>query len=255
MTHVAITGASSGIGEALVREYVQNGASVTLVARRKELLDKICVECGGKTLVIPSDLGNMQTCTQWIVQAEQVHGPIDILINNAGVQIVGTTWETDPDKADELIRVDLMSPLRITRAILPAMVARKSGVIVNIASMAGIAPTPGMTWYNAAKAGLAAASESLRGELRGSGVHVLTVYPGPVDTDMARAAYQALPQSAAVTMLPKGTPTELAQRIRHAVEDRASRLIYPPAYALARHFPAPTRWIMDRFTPAPVRKG
>jgi len=168
------------------------------------------------------------------------------------VQIVDNFAATDMERAEQLLRVNLHSPLHLTRAVLPDMLARKSGTIVDIASLSAIAPTPGMVYYNAAKAGLAAASESLRGEIRGSGVHVVTIYPGPVETAMGRAGYAALEQTASARATPQGTPDVLAKLIRRAVEKRKSRVIYPWIYTIARHLPGLTRWSLDRFSPKGV---
>jgi short-subunit dehydrogenase len=247
--HVAITGASSGIGEALAREFARAGAKLTLVARRGELLQKLAKEVGVPTHVVSQDLSKPAECTRWIAAAEAANGAIDVLVNNAGKQIVAPTAEVDPDEADALLCLDLLTPLRLTRAVLPAMIARKSGTIIDVASLAALAPTPGMTWYNAAKAGLAAASESLRGELRNTGVHVVTVYPGPVDTPMARAAYDVYESTGAVTAIPLGSTDELARKVRRAVERKQPRVIYPASYGITRHFPNVTRWALDRFTP------
>ncbi len=249
MTHVAITGASSGIGEALAREYLNHGAAVTLVARRKEELDRIARSAPGKSYVHAADLSDLAHCTDWLEPAQAALGPVDVLINNAGVQVVGPTSGMDLTRLDALLRVDLQAPLHLLHAVLPDMLKRNAGTIVNISSMAALAPTPGMTWYNAAKAGLAAASESLRGELLRTGVKIITVYPGPVATPMAEAAMEQIPKSVAVKALPVGTPEELARKIRHAVEDGAARLIYPAVYGVSRHIPALTRVAMDRFTP------
>ena len=131
------------------------------------------------------------------------------------------------------------------------MIARGRGTIVDIASMAAIAPTPGMFFYNASKAALAAASESLRGELRGTGVHVLTVYPGPVRTPMETAGRAAYEETAATRLF---TPVGDARRARAQDRQRRRR---PGArassirrvYAFARHFPNLTRFVLDRFTP------
>lgn len=251
MTHVAVTGASAGIGEALVREFARAGAQVTLVARRRDLMEKVAAGAGGTTQIFTADFADVDRCCEWLEPAQAAFGPVDVLVNNAGVQIVGAATAAPWEKVDSLMRVDLLAPLRLTRAVLPAMLARRAGTIVDVASMAAIAPTPGMFYYNAAKAGLAAASESLRGELRTTGVHVVTVYPGPVDTDMARAAYAALEETASARMAPKGTADVLARRVRRAVEKRRSRVIYPRLYVLARHFPGLTRWLLDRVSPPP----
>lgn len=250
--HIAITGASSGIGAALARELATiPGARLTLVARRRPLLEALAASLpGAAARVLQHDLADPARAAGWIAAAEAANGPIDVLVNNAGVQVVGPTASIDVEKAEEMLRVDLHSPLRLTRAVLPAMLARRSGVIVDVSSMAALAPTPGMTWYNAAKAGLAAASEALRGELRGTGVHVVTVYPGVIaETDMAQAALQKYARSRMVSAQPVGTAAGLAVLVRAAIEKRQPRVIYPRVNTLARHFPAATRWLLDRFTP------
>ena len=133
------------------------------------------------------------------------------------------------------------------------MIARGRGTIVDIASMAGIAPTPGMFYYNASKAALAAASESLRGELRGTGVHVMTVYPGPVRTAMEAAGRAAFVETAMMRVLtPVGDARVLARKIVAGVASGRARIIYPASYGLSRHLPNLTRFVLDRFTP-PLR--
>ena len=177
-----------------------------------------------------------------------------MLVNNAGLQVVGPTAEVDVDDAERSLMVNLATPLRLVRAVLPSMLERKSGAIVNIASMAALAPTPGMTWYNASKAGLAAASEALRGELRGTNIRVITVYPGIIaDTDMARSALDRYhgADSLAVRLQPVGTADALASVVVRALERGKARVIWPRINTLARHFPATTRWVMDTFTPSP----
>lgn len=252
--HVAITGASAGIGEALAREMAAAGAELTLVARRRELLEKIAAEVGVRTHLVEHDLSVPARCAEWLEPAQAALGPIDVLVNNAGVQIIGATASADLDRMEALLAINLHTPLRLTRAVLPAMLARKSGTIVDISSLAALAPTPGMTWYNASKAGLAAASEGLRGELRGTGVHVVTVYPGPVDTAMGAAGYRAYQKSLALSLSPQGTAPALARKVRRAIERRRDRVIYPASYAVVRRMPALTRWFLDRFTP-PLKPG
>ncbi len=247
--HVVVTGASSGIGAAIAREYAAHGASVTLVARRRNLLEPLAASLAVPTHVVTADLSDLAQATAWLPAAEAALGPVDILVNNAGVQIVGPSEATDLPAAEALLAVDLLAPMRLCLAVLPGMRARRRGCIVNVASMAALAPTPGMFYSSAAKGGLGGASEALHGELRSLGVHVLTVYPGPVHSDM-EAASRALYQPGLVAdNLPTGDPAVLARRIRRAAERRAARIIYPRFYHLARWFPGVTSWVLARFTP------
>lgn len=248
--HVVITGASSGIGEALAREYLGRGASLTLVARRRGKLEELAHAAADRCHVVEADLADPTRACEWVDGSVAKLGPIDVLVNNAGVQIVARTVDTTVEEAERMLRLNVLSPFRLTKHVLPGMIARGSGTIVDIASMAAIAPTPGMFFYNASKAALAAASESLRGELRGTGVHVLTVYPGPVRTPMetaGRAAYQETTASRLLT--PVGDAAVLARKIARGVASRRARIVYPASYALARHFPNLTRFVLDRFTP------
>lgn len=241
MQHVVVTGASSGIGESIAREWLRRGARVTLVARRRELLDEIAKSAPERTRVVVADLSDPSALT--------LPDDVDVLVNNAGVQIVEEAHVTPWDRAEQLLKLDLHTPLRLIQAVLPQMIARKSGAIVNVASMAAIAPTPGMMFYNAAKAGLAAASEALRAEVAPHNVRVVTVYPGPVKSAMEVAGRAAYEDSAAVRNTPVGDPDVLARMISNAVERNRARVIYPRVYGLARHFPNTTRWFLDAFTP------
>ncbi len=250
--HVLITGASAGIGAALAREFGAAGASLSLAARRKELLDALAADLKVPTHVAAVDLESPDAAVAFLAGAEEALGPVDVLINNAGIQIVERAVETEAARGRAMLDLDLVTPLVLSRAVLPAMLARRAGTIVDVASTAALAPTPGMWWYNAAKGGLAAASESLRGELRRSGVHVVTVYPGPIDTDMGRAGYAAYPPQSGIALLPKGDAPTLARKVRRAVERRRARVIYPWFYTLTRWFPTVTRWFLDRGTPPPI---
>jgi len=247
--HVVITGASSGIGEALAREYLKRGASLTLVARRKGKLDELAAGHAGACHVVEADLSDHHHAPDWVDAAVAALGPIDVLVNNAGVQIVGRTLETPFADAEKMMRLNVYTPFKLTMHVLPAMLARGKGTIVDIASMAALAPMPGMFFYNASKAALGAASESLRGELRGTGVHVMTVYPGPVSTPLETKARTAYKETAAARWSPLGQAPVLARLIADGVASRRSRIIYPAVYRLSRHFPNLTRWAVDRLTP------
>lgn len=248
--HVVITGASSGIGAALVRELGGEGRRLTLVARRADALEALAGEVPAECLVRPADLSTPAAFTAALDDAEAAHGPVDVLINNAGVQYVEPTAGVSAERIERLLTVDLTSPLVGIGRVLPSMLARGQGTIVNVASMAGLVPTPGMAHYNAAKAGLGAASESLRVELRGTGVNVLTVYPGPVTTAMEQAARAAYVDSAGVRNVPTGDAVVLARKIHRGVERGAGRIVYPGVYGLARYARVMSQWVVDRFTPA-----
>lgn len=250
--HVVVTGASAGIGEALVRAWARQGASVTMVARRKDRLEQIAKEIGGKTFVHAADLGDPDQATSWIAAAEAALGPIDVLVNNAGVQFIEQTELASPERGEGLLRLNVFTPMRLTLAVLPGMLARGSGTIVDISSMAALSPMPGMFYYNAAKGALANASEGLRGEVRGRGVHVLTVYPGPVDTDMGRKGYARYEQTWSSKLSPVGNSDDLAALVLRGVARKQARIIYPRAYAVALSFPRLSRWFTGRFSP-PIR--
>ena len=247
--HVVITGASAGIGEGLVRAFAAEGAAITLIARRREKLQALATSLNTPSLVVERDLTQLDESTTWLDEARATLGPVDVLINNAGAQVISPTVEHDIARGEMTIALNLLAPLRIIRAVLPGMVARGQGTIVNISSMAGLAPTPGMTYYNAGKAGLAGASEALRGELRGSGVNVVTVYPGIIPTELGSKGLDAYESSKAIALQPQGTTEGLAKRVVRAVAKQRARVIYPEVYNVARHMPAATRWFMDRFSP------
>jgi short-subunit dehydrogenase len=247
--HVAITGASSGIGAALARELGRAGHRLTLVARRRDLLDALAIEVGGGALVVAHDLADASRATAWVAAAEAVHGPIDVLVNNAGMENTGPSHDADPDGCRRLIELNLTTPMLLTRHLLPAMRARRRGHFVNVASVAALVPLPRQTYYGGSKAGLAAFCESLRGELLGTGVDVLTVYPGPVATAMGEAGWAGLGGRDNLPKMPEGTPEILARRITRAMERRRARLVYPRFYAVSRWLPWFGRWSVDSFAP------
>jgi short-subunit dehydrogenase len=247
--HVVITGASSGIGEHIARAWLARDAKLTLVARRRDLMDAIAGAAKDRARIVAADLADPGHTFAWVEEAETAHGPIDVLVNNAGIQIVKEVVATPWSDAARLLRLDLEVPLRLTSIVLPKMIARKTGTIVDVASMAALGPTPGMFFYNAAKGGLAAASEGLRAEVKKHGVHVVTVYPGPVTSAMEAAGRAAYEDRVSARLAPTGSPAVLARMIIAAVDKKRPRVIYPRVYAVSRHFPNLTRWALDALTP------
>jgi short-subunit dehydrogenase len=250
--HVLVTGASSGIGEGVARVFAKAGYDVTLVARRAAELERIAKELPSdvKHHVIVADVSELEKLEDIVRRAEDALGPIDVLVNNAGVQIVAPTIQVAPEDGERLLTVNVLAPFRLTHAALARMAPRKRGTIVDISSMAALAPTPGMFHYSASKAALAAASECLRAEVREHGIHVVTVYPGPVETPMAKKAVDSYAKDP-TGGLPVGDVDTLGRLILRAVERKRDRIIYPKAYSLARMFPGITRAVMDQFSPKP----
>jgi len=249
--HVVITGASSGIGACLAREFHQSGAEVTIVARRSALLEQLKAALGSRCEVVVADLAAREPA-RWVDEVE-ARRPIDVFINNAGFNISGPFDAASPPDVERMFQVDLHAPIALARAAVPRMIARGSGALVNISSVAGIVPPAGMACYSAAKAGLAAFSEALRAELQHTGVHVLTVYPGPIDNG-AQQENEAM-YGAAAKAAPWGDPRELSRAVRLALLRRRARLVFPRFYAAARAFPQLARWVVDASTPLISRDG
>jgi len=247
--HIVVTGASSGIGLAVARAFATGDNRLTLVARREALLRELAQTLPGAPHVAVADLAAPGEAAGWVDAAVSAHGPIDVLVLNAGVQFVEPALGVDDARAEALLGVNLLTPVRIARRVAPEMVARGRGVIVVVASVAALVNTPGMAHYNASKAGVAAYFETLRDELRGSGVDVLVVYPGPVATPMERAARERLGPNATADRLPTGTPEALAALIRRGVRRGEARIVYPRAYGALRHTRVVAQWFMSRLAP------
>jgi short-subunit dehydrogenase len=247
--HVAVTGASSGIGEAIAREFANAGAKLTLVARRKERLEALAIELGCPSFVAAVDLSDPAHAADWIAKAEQALGPIDVLVSNAGSLTLGPVATFDPELGERMMKLNFLTPARLIRAVLPGMLQRKNGVIVNVTSLAALVPIPDWIYQAASKTASAVFSETLRIETKGSGVHVMTVYPGMTDTPMAQGGLDAYGRSGIAAMIPLGDAKILARRLRRAVERRKSRVIYPGFYALARWFPRIAGWLSARLAP------
>lgn len=251
--HIIITGASSGIGEALARHYgARAEVGLTLVARRGDVLQTLAAELDAKTLVVVADLAKPAAAGDgppaWIGEATRAFGPVDLLINNAGIHYVEPGVGVSDERAARMLALNVLAPMRLANAVLPGMLERGRGAIVNIASVAAITCPPGMAHYNASKSALAAWSETMRVELGDLGVHMLTVYPGPVASPMERAARAKL-GGGLIERLPTGSPDELARLIDEALRRRSPRVVYPRIYGLARRLRGVTQWLTDRLTP------
>jgi uncharacterized protein len=247
---VLLTGASSGIGRELARQLAARGARLALAARREErlraLADELEVARAPRPIVLPADLSRRGAAEDLAARAVESLGRVDVLINDAGGGFQGLQWAGgDRDEAREVLEVNYWSPLALIRALVPAMRGRGAGAVVNVTSMVQVSPFPGLGHYCASKAALALATQTLRLELRGSGVQVMEVPLGVVDTAGSHENRTLAGAEAWLDGGPKGRPEGAARAVLSGLERGSARVIYPRwvavGYALpglARHFGA-----------------
>jgi NADP-dependent 3-hydroxy acid dehydrogenase YdfG len=184
---VAITGASSGIGEATALTLARAGASVALGARRKDRIDELAARIedeGGTAVALEVDVSDEAAARGFIEAAHERLGRLDTLVNNAGVMLLGPVEQADSEDWRTMINVNLLGLMYCTHAALPIMLGQESGDIVNISSVAGRFARAGNAVYAATKFGVGAFSEGLRNEITERGVRVTLIEPGFVDTEL-----------------------------------------------------------------------
>jgi len=217
---VFITGASSGIGEALARHYAAAGATLGLAARRQDRLSNLSAELPGEHLCYPLDVADAAALRAAAADFIARHGCPDIVIANAGVS-VGTLAEAADDLPafQRVFQTNVIGMAHTLQPFIAAMKARGSGRLVGIASVAGIRGLPGAGAYSASKAASIAWLESLRGELHGSGVKVVTIAPGYIATPMTAVNSYPMPFILAAD--------EAARRFARAIERGTSYTVIP----------------------------
>jgi ribitol 2-dehydrogenase len=175
-----VTGASSGIGRALVRALAAEGCRVALVARSRERLEAVAAEAGPDALVISADLADAAAVEDAAAQALGHFGQIDILLANAGLYISGDVAAGDADKWDELLAVNVAGTFRLVHAVLPGMIARQAGDIILTSSVSGHQAIHWESIYSASKHAVQAFAHGLRRQVMKDGLRVGTVAPGVV---------------------------------------------------------------------------
>jgi short-subunit dehydrogenase len=191
---VLITGASSGIGRATAHAFAAAGAHVILAARRAESLLDVAGELaayGVRSLVAPTDISRDDDVAALVEKALATFGRIDVLINNAALDLGGLLPEHDPARLRALVDVNLYGTIRLTQAIVPVMRRQGVGHIVNVASVTGRIGTPGQAAYGATKAGITGFTDALRQEVDHDGLRVTLVLPTLTRTPMIAAADEA----------------------------------------------------------------
>ncbi|QJB30201.1 3-ketoacyl-ACP reductase [Chitinophaga oryzae] len=186
---VLITGGGKGIGRAVAVALAQEGADIALIGRSEAPLQEVVAALAGtgvKAAYAIADVGVMEEVDKAVASLTQQLGSIDILINNAGIAAFGGFMELTPAQWEDIIRVNLLGVYYVTRAVLPAMIDRKSGDIINISSTAGQRGAPLTSAYSASKFGLLGLTESLMLEVRKHNIRVSALTPSTIATDMAK---------------------------------------------------------------------
>ena len=184
-----VTGGGSGVGKAVALLFRQHGAKVVIAGRDPGKLAAAAAEVGGDTLAVPTDVTEPADCLALVARATERFGRVDVLINNAGMNLKARTIrELTPAAWNEMIRANLDGAFYCIKAVLPQMLERKDGLVVNVVSIAGLRANPlGGAAYVAAKHGMGALGYVLANEERENGIRVSNVYPGEIDTPILAA--------------------------------------------------------------------
>jgi short-subunit dehydrogenase len=249
---VWITGASSGIGEALAYAYARKGARVVLGARRRDELERVAhaLPRNSRWLVLPADVTDFGAIPDQLARIEQTFGPVDVLVNNAGVSqralVVDTTLET----YRRLMEIDFFATVALTKAVLPGMRERKSGAIVVTSSVAGKVGSPLRSGYSAAKFALHGFYDCLRAEVTRDNISVTLAVLGFVRTDVSKNALtgDGTPNGIMESNIANGVkPAKVAKAIVKATQRGAREVVVAkgqPGFALR----------LSRFAPGLVAK-
>lgn len=252
---VVITGGSDGCGAAAARMFADAGANLVLVARGKRKLEAIAEELREKTQVeiFPMDVADTDACSDVFRKAEFEFGRVDILVNNAGFHQRGRFEDVSAEDHGTMVDVNLRAPIMMTRIALPYIREAGEGAIINVGSLAGWQPLPGQVTYSATKAGLRTFTYALFEELRGTGIKVAIVSPGPLDTGFIMSNLDVV---ADLTMSqPISTADEVAQAILDLCGNRQQEVAMPTVSAVLSRFFMIFPWLKRLLIPVFEAKG
>ena len=244
-----LTGASRGIGVYIAKRLAQQGVNVALAARDASKLEGTRVACeaaGVRAIAVSTDVGSMDDLRRLVETAERELGAIDILVNNAGIEVTKSVIDHEFSDVDAILQTNLNAPIWLSKLVLPGMVARGTGAIVNVSSMSGKSITPYNAIYSASKAGLNAFTASLKVELDGTGVHAGVVCPGFVsDAGMWADTGEKAPR-----MTSEVSPERVANAVIAVIRGAREELVMPmpmrPLLALQELFPAMSGVMLKR---------
>ena len=212
-TTVIITGASLGVGAATARLFAERGANLVLIARGIENLDKLAAELAipDRCMTAAMDVTDTDGFADLLQRVQARFGWVDILVNNAGFHQRGLAESVKAEDLGKMVDVNLKAPIMLSRMMLPYLRKSKTPAIINVASLAGRTPVPGSATYSATKFGLRAFGLALAEELRGSGIKIASVSPGPIDTGFIMDDIDS------VTDLTFSQPISTAEQVAEAI--------------------------------------
>ena len=221
--HALVTGGSRGIGPLIARALLMRGARVTLTARSEDDLGRVRERLGAERVAaVPGDVALEKDRQRLLKEAEAGFGPLDLLVNNAGIELVLPFPSMEREEIHRVIAVNLEAPIQLTRLAVPGMIERGRGHVVNMSSLAGKFPPPFHTIYAATKSGLVGFTLSLRSELRGTGVSASVICPGFVygaGVFVRDRTSQRLPKRSGAYTTAKQVAVEVVRAVESDVPD------------------------------------
>jgi short-subunit dehydrogenase len=254
---ILITGASSGFGEDAARLFAKEGCAVALAARRLERLQELAEDIqneGGEALAVPVDVTERAEIELMVQTVLDLYGKIDILFNNAGFGGVNWFEKFKPARDIEtLIRVNLIGTILVTRAVIPHMLKRREGHIINMISVAGLIAAPTITTYSASKYGARAFTDALRREVSPFGIKVSGIYPGPATTEFGSKLERTHSRETIKKIrYPHLTSEYVASRVVDVAKRPRRTLVIPWWFRVITTFdtlfPVVVDWILYRFS-------
>lgn len=260
---LVVTGASAGIGAAAARLFAANGYRVVLAARRLERLHALADEIraqGGQALPVQTDVSHLEDVRRLVQASLENYNQIDILFNNAGFGRLNWLENLDPETdIQSQVMVNLLGMIWVAQSVLPHMISRQSGHIINMSSVAGLLATPTYTVYDATKFGGRGFSAALRREVGVHGIRVSTICPGPVATEFSEIARIKRKTGVTTPGVLRLSAEDVAEAVWGLVRRPRRCLVIPWPLRLAvwadRIAPGAMDWAMKRFFVRPERKG
>ncbi|MFT4050084.1 MAG: SDR family oxidoreductase [Solirubrobacterales bacterium] len=234
---VAITGGARGIGFETAKQFHARGAQVVIGDLDADAIEAAALEIGGRATGLQLDVTDAESFAHFLDEAERVAGPLDVLVNNAGIMPAGPFLSEAPSVIDTQIDVNFRGPVTGTRLVLPRMIERGRGHVINVASMAGKFAVPGLAVYSGTKHAVVGFSAAVRDELAGTGVSISTVMPNVVNTELT----SGLPTERTLMLKPE----RVAKAIVDSVENRREEIPVPRWYGVWPVLPVllPTRFV------------